>query len=399
MVQTEGFAAAPPTPVIDRDGKGISPTINLQKHAERQTASKGSTAECQGISIDTRTVNCYNSPSGFAGIDTVHIRILNYDIADNNGLTVQAETDSCTGAAIGHPLYETSYGVIEGTKAFFNHPAKLFRFTIRAHGEAYVNAALPRLLYGDNRSELTSIAELHLALDALERLLMEAGIRADLRDDEATVSRLDLCRTVQLESLMPRYSDVVRSLEYPRTEATNYKNGARWSNGSRQLCIYDKGKEQGDSDSNACRLEYRLMKGRTVESTIGTKRVAALLQPATFRQLSTAYIDATGKLLRADAITDTTPSGVGIDAVVEALKDHRGGYTKALLAIAISRISAAEREALCVAVNKHFNRQREYTLRRKMDGLQCYADLLSAATRTRADLYAELKKAFTEQKN
>ena len=399
MVQTEGFAAAPPTPVIDRDGKGISPTINLQKHATPNTASKGKASECPCISIDTRKGTFTNS--AFSGIDTVHLQVRYYTVADNSALRVHTEKDATTGEMREWPLYSTSYGVIEGTKAFYNHPSGLFRFTIQAHEQAYVNVSLPKLLYGDNTAELNTQADFRQALTKLEVLLMEAGIWTDLT--EATLTRLDLCRTVQLESSVQMYKDVIRSFSYPRTEAQHYHSGVLLRNGSRQICIYDKGKEATGKDSKSCRVEYRLLKGRTVESAVGTRQVSDLWHGnVSMKQLSQAYIDATGKLFIAELPDEgaaVAGTGVGIDALVEALKDKHATARQAVYAIAAHKLTPAEREEVIAATGRHVSRMAAYNLRKKLEELQCYADLLAAATRTRADLYAELKKAFTEQTN
>ena len=402
---SEGSTAAPPKalqpPPTSGDGQaGIHPPPSVAFSTDfTEPANNADLGECRRITIDTRNAADYISPVSFAGIDTVHLRIIAFQIADNNALKVHTEIDSTTGQTKGYPLYSTSHGVVEGTKAFFNHPGGLFRITIRAHGEAYVNVSLPKVLYGENSKEINTLDQLHRALSALESLLMEVGMWADLQDPDATVTRLDLARTVTLPDKVPVYTDVIRSLNYPRTEATNYKSGARWSNGSRQLSLYDKGKEKGEGDSKECRLEYRMTKGRTVEGTVGTKRVQDVLQPSTFSHLSEVYVDATGKLLSADTLPDVSPTSEGIEAVVEALKDTRAGYKKALIAVALARFSTAEREAFFQAVKTHFNRQTAYRVKQQLENLRCYADLFSASTRTHSDLYAELKKAFTTQTN
>jgi len=396
------------------------------QEANKDLSTAPSDAERPSITTDVRTVNCYIdsqaqvrkdvallSPSFtaypetfdgntvFAGIDTLHLWVKEYSLADNPDLEVQTTMNPSTGENEGHPLYITSQGVIvEGKKAYHNNTHGLFRVEITGEGFMFVKASLPKLLREDNTQEVNTLAQLHLAVGALERLLMAIGIRADLHDKSVCITRIDLCRTVQLKSEVPVYTQVIRGLKYPRTSSTHYKSGARWSNGNRQLCLYDKAKEQGKGDSKDCRLEYRLTRGRAVESTIGTKAITDLLQPSGFKALSDTYVDATGSLLSADVQTGTQVSGVGIDAVVEALSQHRGGYTKALVAIALALLTEADTLHLYMdAVHRHHKRQRLYTVRKKLEKIQPYADLLTAASRTNSDLYAELKRAFTTQRN
>lgn len=389
-------------------------------------ATAPSDAERRCITTDVRTVNCYidkeaahrqdvaslntsltsypekfDGTAVFAGIDTLHLWVKEYTVADNPDLEVQTTMNPETGENEGHPLYITSQGVIvEGKKAYHNNNHGLFRMEIIGEGLMFVKASLPKLLRENNTQEVNTLAQLHLAIGALERLLMAMGIRADLHDESVGITRIDLCRTVQLESTVPVYTQVIRGLKYPRTSSTHYKSGARWSNGNRQLCLYDKAKEQGKGDSKDCRLEYRLTRGRAVESTIGTKALQDILHPPHFKALSGIYVDATGRLLSADVQTGSQVSGVGIDAVVEALSQHRGGYTKALVAIALALLTEADTLHLYMdSVHRHHKRQRLYTVRKKLEKLQPYADLLTAASRTNSDLYAELKRAFTTQRN
>lgn len=403
---SEGSTAAPPKalqpPLTSGDGQaGIHPPPSVAFSTDfTEPANNAATAECLCISIGTRIKFDYKpSPVGFAGIDTIHIRLKKFTVAEESELTVHTENDATTGRDLGHPLYVTSEHVVHGKKAFYNHPKGLFRFTIVAEGDAYLNVELPKMLAGNNVEEVADTTSLHMALDKAETLLMEAGIRADLRHWGATITRLDICRTQKLKRPVKKYKDVIRNLSYPRTEATNYKSGARWSNTAREVCFYDKGKQQTDEDSNTARIEVRFKKGRVVKDALDTQSVAELCQPEYFNRISETYVDATGKLLSAEAVETSTVTGVGVEAVLEAMQDKRGGHTKALQVIGIANLTGSLKETYLDKVEALWNRQTAYRVEKKLEEMQCYASLYAAATRTQADLYAELKKAFTTQTN
>lgn len=331
--------------------------------------------------------------SYFSGIDSIGLLLRDFTVAENASLTIENKADATTGETNEGVLYETTAGIVYGGKAYMNH--SLFNATLHGPSAIAVKCSLPKLLDSDNRTEAKG-HRIQLALKKLESLLRQEGISTFLL--EASVYRLDLCRTVTLDRDVNAYTGAVRSLSYPRMDARHYYSGALWRNSRHQISLYDKEKEQIGKDGKECRVEYRLVKGSAVKDKAGIHAAEDLTSQHHLKRLDELYTTVTSKLLdvnteEIDAATDTT----GQKALLQALLNDGVHAAQNVMqqVMWLASASQEEREATQRAVLKLKGNQAAWRQRKKWDKLQPYADLYNEEKTSRTVLYRELKEAFT----
>ena len=331
-----------------------------------------------------------------AGIDTLRIWLEDFQIAENNAFTL-TESIQPSGETSARPLYvvtgetEEEGRVVEATKAHCN-TSKL-QATLHGTSHLYVQTSLPKLLYATNTTELNQTWQIDLSLAALEKALMEIGVHADVY--QAKISRLDVAHTVSLPMEVRKYSDTIRSLTFPRTSRQFYYSGAIWKNKSRQLCIYDKTKEQTGKDSNLCRLEYRLMRGKAVERHADVTHVSHLL--TNFLPACKAFSAACGTLLNSDTNTTMNSTGTGYKAVMLALLEDEvhAPANKVETVKWLATAPAEERDRLEEAILETQGKQALYRKRKKWRSLEPYTRHFTAGEVSRAEMLQHLQEAFT----
>ena len=376
---------------------GLTTTRKAVPTADPEPSPSGDdSAESECVSLQTRYSNRTHWPNSTpnTGVDTVHLFTDDFRVSDRPALTVEDRTDMETGAGDVVPLFRPGSPDAEpvhGRKAYHNDA--LAQITVYGHAALSVQAALPKHLREDNSDAVSSDAELTLALSSLERHLQRLGIRTNLHS--ARVTRLDLCRTVDLQDSIDAYEPALRSLTFPRTDRTRYEGtGFKWANGSRQVVLYDKGLEQTGERSRTARLEYRLTGSEAVKQHSDLQTAEQLLEHMS--DVDSTFQKAAERLFSAEPATDATTTEEGFRAVLEALDGQHGASTKTLLAFAVNRMTADEREQLIQAVKEKQGRTAAYRLQQKFDDLQGAASVFDRASRSEAALYRELRSAFLD---
>lgn len=324
------------------------------------------------------------------GVDTLHLRISDFHIADDNGLEVTSNYDPSTGETEDRPLYQDGDGmVVEGKSATLKTPllwARVFSPTF-----LLVHVTLPKLLEETNVWPVHKITDLALSLNALEEALSSGGIETDIR--RAFLTRVDLSQNVVLEERVQEYESVFRSLDFPRTDRKRYEaDGYRWKNGSREIVAYDKGLEQTGDKSKTLRIEYRARRSDSVARLFDVQTAGGLL--ADFNTVKEAFHDALSRLL--PPLGDLpgqspTGSGQGFTEVLTAFKGQRGSYTKALQAFAYSRMTGSERDAFLQAVGEVQGRQAKRRAKQKLHRMREPSSLFEESDVTEAQMYREVR--------
>ena len=185
----------------------------------------------------------------------------------------------------------------------------------------------------------------------------------------------------------------------PRTSRTMYReHGYRWANKQRQMIVYDKGRElsEDDSPTNKVRVEYRLLKAESVDTHLAAETIAELL--GELSRPSTAYTDAVERLTDAapnvDALHTKRVGAQAYSTAVNALKDERGAYSKALTAMAVGACSTSDLEQMERIVQKELGRQAAYRFKNKVQSIQPVADAFREETESVSTKLRELRSHF-----
>jgi hypothetical protein len=217
-------------------------------------------------------------------IDTLKLRLIDYDIKNNSKLIIQPSTKDLQGNENNnHILHRNSSGLeIEGSKAYLN--TEHFNLNLgcgQSNSSAcYVQTSIPKLANGKNYSPVDFMG-LKTAIHTLEQHLKDNGIYTNL--EQAKLSRLDLFVNVNAEYDFMNYSPVYRQLGLNRqNRQTDYGTTFLYGNRQIQLCVYDKRTEMLNREEDVSGLpitirhELRLLKARKIKNDIGINNVAEL---------------------------------------------------------------------------------------------------------------------------
>ena len=404
-------AALSPEEAVFRAGKAARKKYLVDLGARRdlelqqRELDPPNSAECLCISIDIRDKETDNLENGGLattfGVDTIRLFCEEFTIVDGADLTVQpGQLDIATGEQIERALYVTPEGfIVEGEKAFLNTEA--YQLTVLSPEALMLQSSIPKVLRPDNKTEAQTTGELMRALAKIEKQLVRRGVSVDLH--KATVSRVDISATATLPRTLPHYEPALRSLSYPRMERVRYGGtGFLWKNGEQEICLYDKAKEQGMTEgakpSKLARAEYRLLRGRAVQSTLNSKSVTPTTLMENPELLRDAYATAMHKLISTDTGSSVDVEGTGrveaFDAVIEELADERGAETKGLIAMAIASLSATEIELITQSVGEHRGRKAKYRFKKKVEEYSGLSDAFQSKQNKKQRACRELKDAF-----
>jgi len=142
--------------------------------------------------------------------------------------------------------------------------------------------SLPKALYGSSLYE-TNENDFDRTIDFIESGLNEVGIKVNINDIlNARLSRVDICRNLEVEHPIPDYIRLLSNFEMSRHDKTEFKNETlTFGNTLRQFAFYDKIKQikqdkkiseterklVSDRPENILRVESRKLKNRSVVST------------------------------------------------------------------------------------------------------------------------------------
>lgn len=249
----------------------------------------------QSIGTDTLTVTLPSSEVTFtpAAVESF-----------NGTLNFKAESDLFL-------LRDTEGAMLYGRNAYLNSDEG-WRVDVYGAGDNpnFVVGFAAGLFSGDN-STPSDAQSLRVGVSRLMERLASLGIGADLM--AAKVSRVDVCRNVELIHCVPAYIGCWRGAAFPSGVVPEFRSGhdfrytlstaKKWP---RQWSAYDKGLERGQKaaaprqrrsvpNSNLMRCEYRL-RGQAVSDVLGKHPVLAdVMKPNGFAALGDCYHESARK--------------------------------------------------------------------------------------------------------
>lgn len=173
-----------------------------------------------------------------------------------------------------------SNGEIEAEKTFCNLPH--FSIDITRDKVLYLQTSLPKLLYGTSLFEVQP-TDFEQAVDKIQDKLSEAGVEiADNRLADFQLSRIDLCRNLEVEHSPMDYLVYLSDRYMPRRQKRDISHETlSFRNSDRELTFYNKVREirQTEKDprvlklvqnrpENILRIESRLKKRRVIDKTL-----------------------------------------------------------------------------------------------------------------------------------
>lgn len=221
-------------------------------------------------------------------LDTVHLQLNDYSIAEGNTLTVQpAPFIASTGEKVSEfPLFrDTSGRQYRGSRAYLNVPDRfqltLAPFTkVEAGVSCFVQFSVPKVHYGNNYYSVGEEGS-QAVFSTIEKELWQAGIHTDIT--EANLCRLDTFKNIEPEEPFQSYAPVLSLLKMRRGVDRAYPEGYLLKNTQQQFCIYDKISEMKKRKvdithypAQTMRFEHRCMNKGKVEKIFGFSSVSAL---------------------------------------------------------------------------------------------------------------------------
>ncbi len=199
--------------------------------------------------------------------------------------TVQNPVNAATGEPLRHnQLYRAGGHTITGQKAHYN--TKDFQFTIapdRGGGAANCILQFSAGAFSDsNEVPLDRDRVIECARDA-RIALSDVGV--DFPIDKARLVRLDLAKNIELSHPVASYAPVFQALSTRKSVNKMDFGGTGFvaGNGQRQWAFYDKGEEMhakghelAECPINTLRPELRMLKGRVIQSTLGSQTLDGL---------------------------------------------------------------------------------------------------------------------------
>jgi len=330
--------------------------------------------------------------AGPIGVDTINLKIADFDVDEGAELERRRSTNTGTGETDDRFLYRLgpNGAPVKGLRAFAN--LEDLSVTIRGVEDLSIQATFPKLIREDNIVPVHTADEFEAAMEEMYDRLEQFGIRANVASGRIT--RLDICRNIQTKMRLPEYAPALRRCSFPRTERQEYEDGGfRWSNGSRELLFYAKGQKQG-GDPHLQRLEYRLKRLRTVRSQVGVETAAGL--KGKLDEARKAYRHAVRQLIpevEGDVDHDSKPLRVAIAEVMDELDGRCGQpYSEALQAVGLHFLQEkGAEEAFLDNVAARAGSSTEHRYRKGFDRMRRYADLLTGKERTLSGLLHELR--------
>lgn len=367
--------------------------MNDDSDTPAESSGPGETGEYHNTASNS---SHYNSS---IGVDTVKIMQPDFIVDSSAPLKRKTSVDTNTGETTDGPLYQEDGDgrVIEGTKAYIppsvSAPAKV---TIWGIDSLWIEVSLPKLLSENNTQPIDTGRRVQLAMRALDELLRQHGITADL--NKGRIMRLDVCRNIWTEGSTTDYRSVVSRLQFPRMEGVAFDDngGYMWKNGSRQVVFYGKGNEQGTYEKLQ-RLEYRFLRNQSLREQAGIDTVTDLQEQ--FPKLYGAYREAVSTLFPDDegeVEADPSCTQDALEAALEALDEESGSPLSDLLkALGVQQLrESGDIDAFLEAIEKYSNRQSVSRYSNTIEELAPIADVLSGKGRSERKMLEELRSKF-----
>ncbi len=344
-------------------------------------------------------------------IDTLKLSLTDYSVSLGADLDIQPSArNNATGEIQGvYPLWRNEGGTVEGVKAF--HNGEDFNVTLKPMSNAepgsigcMVQFSVPKVAY-DSNYHPTDHKGTEAALRIIEGHLKRVGIRTNI--ETASLSRVDLFKTVEAEEPYACYHPVLAMLRGKRMAKRDYGTTFLWGNTVQEICAYDKLVEMKQRKvstaglpRNSIRFEHRMLKGRKVrESLDGIRSVKDLL--AGYDQVHATYREAMSKQLFSRSVGEiASTTATGLHAEMLRARDANGEpprrywFESWLKARGVSTVIDdlhVVREAVAMMTD---NRATQLKINRKLDQAQMDAaamKIVGPSKRPLGDLYTELK--------
>lgn len=221
-------------------------------------------------------------------IDTLKLSLTDYSVAPGADLDVQPSAfNAATGEArSNHPLWHDGSRYVTGSKAF--HNGEDFNVTIKPLSPSepqsigcFVQFSVPKVVDGSNYHPVDYKGTTE-ALRAVQKYLRDVGIKTNIKT--ASLSRVDVFRTVEADEPYQSYQPVLSMLQGQRMSKRDYGTTFLWANTQQEICVYDKLVEMQQRKArvdglpeNSIRFEHRMLKGKKVRDTLGMRSAGDLL--------------------------------------------------------------------------------------------------------------------------
>lgn len=226
-----------------------------------------------------------------AGIDKIRLHTREFSVRDTRNIAIvpntkkQGEED-----AIPKELFRVGEGMVYGSQAYHNADnGALGNLVFEINGYGFSAHWNPSKLAGKYTGELANLSDISTSLPVVQDYLRQNGVLVNVAD--AKLTRLDLAKDRQMSDKVRSYATALSSLDGKRMkERVQYPDGVRIGTQSKQGIFYDKGLElsPADGSTNNMRGEFRMLKGETIKSTLGTI-TAGELTSLHQQDISTAY--------------------------------------------------------------------------------------------------------------
>ena len=214
-------------------------------------------------------------------LDTVHLHLTDYSIAEGNSLIIQPSPYmASTGEKVSdfHLFRDDTGREHTGARAYFNPPDR-FQLTLqpftrtKAGVNCFVQFSVPKVHYGNN---FYSVGEegSQAVFKSIEKELWQAGIHTDI--ETADLCRVDTFKNIEPEEEFSAYAPLFGLLKMRRGADTAYPEGFLLKNTQQQFCVYDKIAEMqkrkvdiSHFPAQTMRFEHRCMNKDKVQAIFG----------------------------------------------------------------------------------------------------------------------------------
>jgi hypothetical protein len=199
--------------------------------------------------------------------------------------TVQSPVNAATGELLHHKrLYETGGHWVTGQRAHYN--TRNLQFTIapdRGGGPANCILQFSAGAFSDSNEVPLNKREVAQCARDVRNALLAVGV--DFSIEKARLVRVDLAKNVELSHPVACYSPIFQALSTRKSVNKMDFGGTGFvaGNGQRQWAFYDKGEEMrakgrelAECPINTLRPEFRMLKGRVIQSTLGSQTLDGL---------------------------------------------------------------------------------------------------------------------------
>ncbi len=339
-------------------------------------------------------------------IDTLKLCLNDYEIAPRAPLELQPSSVNVASGAMraNFPLWHDGTRSIEGAKAFYN--GEDFNVTIKPISPTepdsiacLVQFSVPKVATGSNFHP-TDHNGTASALKLVQKHLRGIGIKTNIKT--ASMSRVDVFKTVEMDEPYSAYHSVLSMLQGQRMAKRDYGTTFLWANTQQEICVYDKLMEMQQRKAsiaglpvNSLRCEHRMLKGRKVQDTLGMKTVGDLL--AGYDHVRDVYNAAMQKQLFQRSVSDVKSySARHAREELEFMRTHNRHWFRAWVLAKGMRSLDVDVESLKGVINEVAgNRSTAHRAIKQLHDAQLDAvalKIITPAKRPIGALYEELKR-------